>query len=298
MGLNLRERRNKRDNHNDRHKSTQLKIGKRTTILAYVTMILATIIVILPLAWLVSTSLKTQAEVTYNPWGLPKSLQFINYVKAWEGSSMDKYLINSVYTALLTIVLTVVTCTPMAYVLSRFRFKGNRLLYYFVIAGMMIPIHSAIIPLYILAQNLNMKNSLSALSLIYGAFRIPVSVFILESFMSMIPRELEECALIDGCSVSKIFFRIIAPLTKDGIVTVSILSLLACWNELMVAMLLISKPDTKTLPIGLMGFITEYNSQYTQLAAGLIIAIVPGIIFYIFAQERIQKGLIAGSIKG
>jgi raffinose/stachyose/melibiose transport system permease protein len=163
---------------------------------------------------------------------------------------------------------------------------------------MMIPINSAIIPLYILANNFHMMNNLAALGLVYGAFRIPISVFILEGFMSTIPRELEECSTIDGCSIPKMFWHIIVPLSRDTIVTISILAVLSSWNELMVAMLLTSKQAVKTLPIGLMGFISEYASEYTQLCAGILIAIIPNIIFYIFAQEKIQKGMTAGAIKG
>lgn len=116
--------------------------------------------------------------------------------------------------------------------------------------------------------------------------------------MSSLPRELEECAFIDGCSVWKLFMKITVPLSKDGIITISVLTVLASWNELLVSMLLLSKPTKKTLPIGLMGFITEFNSEYTQLAAGIMIAIIPSILFYIFAQEKIEKGMIAGAVKG
>jgi raffinose/stachyose/melibiose transport system permease protein len=116
--------------------------------------------------------------------------------------------------------------------------------------------------------------------------------------MSTIPRELEECAHIDGCSVFRIFWNIAVPLSSDSIATVSILAVLSAWNELMVAMLLLSKQAVKTLPIGLLGFINEFGSEYTQLCAGILIAIIPNIIFYVFAQERIQKGMTAGAIKG
>ena len=164
--------------------------------------------------------------------------------------------------------------------------------------GMMIPIHSTVIPIYTMVGDLNMKNNLEVLSLIYGAYRIPVSIFILEGFMSGIPRELEECAVIDGATVWDIFFRVIAPLSRDGIVTIAILTVLSSWNELLISMLLISNSLLKTLPTGLMGFITDYNSEYTQLAAGIMIAIIPPIIFYMFAQEKIEKGMIAGAVKG
>ena len=273
-------------------------MGRGTRIFLYVTLTIAALAVILPLLWLLLASLKTRQDLTRNTWGLPQTWEFKNYYLAWTGSRIPRYMINSIRATFLSIVLTVVLSTPVSFVVSRFRFQGNNLLYLFFIAGMMIPIHSTVIPIYTMVGDLNMKNNLEVLSLIYGAYRIPVSIFILEGFMSGIPRELEECAVIDGATVWDIFFRVIAPLSRDGIVTIAILTVLSSWNELLISMLLISNSLLKTLPTGLMGFITDYNSEYTQLAAGIMIAIIPPIIFYMFAQEKIEKGMIAGAVKG
>ena len=267
-------------------------------MLIYAALILAAIIVALPVVWLFLTSMKTRQDLAHNTWGLPEVWEFKNYVIAWTGSRIPLYMLNSVRATGLSIVLTVVLATPVSYVLARYRFKGKHLLYYFFIAGMMIPIHSTVISIYQMVGNLKLNNNLEALSSIYGAYRIPVSIFILESFMTSIPRELEECAVIDGANTWQIFSRIIVPISRDGIVTIAILTLLSSWNELLLSMLLISDPLKKTLPNGLMGFITEYNSEYTQLAAGIMISIIPAILFYMFAQEKIEKGMIAGSIKG
>jgi raffinose/stachyose/melibiose transport system permease protein len=278
------------------HSGMVMRRGSK--ILSYTLLILMAIIVLYPLLWLAFTALKTQQELTYNTWGFPKALKFSNFVLAWTRSKMGVFMLNSIWVSALTVVLTIVSCVPLAFVLSRFRFRFKRLLYFVISSGMMIPINSAISPLYMLANSMNMMNSLSALGLIYGAFRIPISVFILEGFMSTIPRELEECAHIDGASVLTIFWHIISPLSRDTIATISILAVLSSWNELMVSMLLISKQTVKTLPIGLMGFISEYSAEYTQLCAGILIAILPNIVFYIFAQEKIQKGMTAGALKG
>ena len=272
--------------------------NKGVLVLMYVALTLAAICVILPLLWLLFTSLKTREDLTLNTWGLPREWVFSNYVKAWSGSRIPLYMFNSIRATLLSIVITVVLVTPVSFVLARFRFKGKQILYFFFIAGMMVPIHSTIIPIYTMVGRFNMYNNLEILSLIYGAFRIPVSIFILEGFMTAIPKELEECAVIDGCSLSRIFLNIIIPLSKDGIVTIAILTVLSSWNELLLSMLLLSDPLKKTLPIGLMGFITEYNSEYTQLAAGIMIAIIPTIIFYAQEKEKIEKGMIAGAVKG
>ena len=273
-------------------------VKKSTKVLNYSLMILMSIIVLYPLLWLAFASLKTQQELTFNTWGIPTNPQFSNFTQAWQRSDMGTFMLNSIFVAALTVLLTIASCVPMAFVLSRFQFRFKRFLYFVVISGMMVPINSAIIPLYILAHNLDMQDNLSALALIYGAFRIPISVFILEGFMSTIPRELEECARIDGCSILRMFWHIALPLSRDTIATVSILAVLSSWNELMVAMLLLSKQTVKTLPIGLMGFISEYSAEYTQLCAGILMAIIPNIIFYIFAQEKIQKGMTAGALKG
>lgn len=279
--------------------SAHLTIGnKPQIIIIYAVMTIFALAVLLPLIWLFFSSLKTQADLTTNTWGPPRQWVFANYLSAWKGSKIDTYMLNSIFVTALAIVITVITTTPIAFVLARFRFKIKKVLYFVAIAGMMIPIHSAIIPLYMMVGRWDQYNNLYVLGLIYAAFRIPISIFILEGFMSSLPRELEESAFIDGCSVWKLFMKITVPLTKDGIVTISVLTVLACWNELLVSMLLLSKPALKTLPIGLMGFITEFNSEYTQLAAGIMIAIIPSVLFYIFAQEKIEKGMIAGAIKG
>jgi raffinose/stachyose/melibiose transport system permease protein len=274
--------------------------SKRTwsSIVIYLIMILFALIILLPLLWLLSSSLKTLEDLAHNVWGPPKALELSNYVIAWTRGRMAVYMRNSLIVAAVTILLTLVTSTTISYALSRFNFKFNRLIYYLVIAGMMIPIHSAVIPLYIMAMKWKMQNNLFALGAIYAAFRVPVSVFILESFMLTIPKELEECAIIDGCGYAGIFWKIILPLSRDGVVTILILAAIACWNELLVSMLLLSKPMIKTLPIGLMGFITEYEAQYTQLCAGLLIAVLPNLLFYALMQERIVKGMTIGALKG
>ena len=148
-------------------------MGRGTRIFLYVTLTIAALAVILPLLWLLLASLKTRQDLTRNTWGLPQTWEFKNYYLAWTGSRIPRYMINSIRATFLSIVLTVVLSTPVSFVVSRFRFKGNNLLYLFFIAGMMIPIHSTVIPIYTMVGDLNMKNNLEVLSLIYGAYRIP-----------------------------------------------------------------------------------------------------------------------------
>ncbi len=279
--------------------SSQLKVGsKGARILIYGILIFNTITILLPLLWLLSTSLKSQAELALNIWGLPEKIVWKNYVVAWVGGKIGLYFFNSLIATGSTIIFSVAASVTIAYAFSRFYFKTKQFFYYLIIAGMMIPIHAAVIPLYITAMKLNMMNNLIFLGMIYAAFRIPVSVFILESFMISIPKELEECAIIDGANYYMIFYRIILPLSADGIVTITILSAIASWNELLIAMLMLSRPLIKTLPIGLMGFISEWTSEYTTLCAGLLIACIPNILFYAIMKEKIVRGMTVGAIKG
>jgi raffinose/stachyose/melibiose transport system permease protein len=280
-----------------KRKKRKLKLKGRNIAMQLVLLIWG-VIVLLPLLWLLLSSLKTQSELTLNVWGLPKTFQFKNYLSAWNRGHLGLLMFNSFVTTAVSIIISVVCSTTIAYALSRFRFKLNRLFYYLIIAGMMIPIHSAVIPIYMTVMKLNLMNSRLVLGFIYAAFRIPISVFILEGFMISIPKELEECAIIDGCSYPTIFRWIILPLSKDGIITITVLTSLSSWNEMLVSMLLLGKPEVKTLPIGVMGFIAEFASQYSLLCAGLVIASVPNIIFYMFMQEKIVKGMTMGAIKG
>jgi len=273
-------------------------MNRKTKVFSYVVLSVIAAIVVYPLLWLLMSAMKTVEELTFNTWGFPRNPQPINFYLAWTNAGLARLMLNSVRTATLTVIFTLAACVPMAFVLSRFKFRFRRLTYYIVITGMMIPIHAAIIPLYLLVLNMGMMNNLTMLALVYGAFRIPISVFILEGYMSSIPKELEECAYIDGCSVFRVFWNIIIPLSRDVIATVAILAVINAWNELMVAMLLISDMSLRTLPIGLASFLSEYFSEHTQLAAGALLAIIPTLLFYLVAQEKIQRGLTAGALKG
>jgi len=268
------------------------------TIVAYGLMIAYALVVALPLLWLLSTSLKSRPELTFNIWGPPLNPTLSNFFEAWKKGTFDRYMLNSLFVATVTVVLTAAATATVSFVLARIQFRWNRLIYYFVIAGMMIPIHSAVIPLYILEMKLRMQNNLVALSLIYSAFRIPISVFILESFMLTIPRELEECAFMDGAGLGTVFSRIILPLSKHGLIVIIVLTVLATWNELLVAMLSLSRPAVKTLPLGLMQFVSEFYTEYTEMCAAVVLACIPNIIFYSLMQDRIVEGLTIGSLKG
>lgn len=272
--------------------------GGRLVWLAYSALIMLMIITIWPILWLLMASFKTTQDLAANPWGFPKEWILTNYYNAWVNSALLNNIKNSLITTILCVAVTVICSSTIAYVVSRLRFKGRSALYYFFIAGMMVPVHSLVIPIYLNTLEWKLQNSLIILGLIYAAFRIPFSVLILEGFMTGIPRELEECATIDGCSIWGCFLRIIFPLTRDGLIAIGLLAMMSSWNELLVATLLIKAPDLKTLTTGLRAFVTDMQNEQTLLFAGLFIACLPSLIAYGVAQERMIKGMTLGAIKG
>ncbi len=271
---------------------------KMPDIIIYIILIFLTIVALVPVIWLIMSALKTSTDLFQNVWGLPREFRFDNFINAFQRSNMYYYMRNSLVVTGLTIIFTLITAVPLSFGLARFRFKYNRLIYYIVIAGMMIPIHSAIIPLYVSANKWGLLNSRFYLALIYAAFRIPVSVFILESFMKVIPKEMEESAIIDGCNVWQLFYKIFVPMTKNGILSIIVLSVLATWNELLVGLVMLTDNFLKTLPVGVIGFINEYASDYVLMCAGVVLAFIPNLVFYMLLQNRIQKGVRMGALKG
>ena len=274
-------------------------MGRGTRIFLYVTLTIAALAVILPLLWLLLASLKTRQDLTRNTWGLPQTWEFKNYYLAWTGSRIPRYMINSIRATFLSIVLTVVLSTPVSFVVSRFRFKGNNLLYLFFIAGMMIPIHSTVIPIYTMVGDLNMKNNLEVLSLIYGAYRIPVSIFILEGFMSGIPQAISESAKIDGASTWKTYSAILFPLMKPVCFTVIVLDVMWIWNDFLLPLLMVnSSQKTKTLVLAAYTFVGQMNTKWQYAMAAMTLTVLPSILIFILLQKYIVEGVVAGAVKG
>lgn len=277
----------------------EVKLGnKRRVLVAYIALCAMAVITIWPIFWLLSASLKTMEDLSSNAWGLPKQLHFQNYYDAWVESALLLNIRNSLLATTVCVIATLVCSSTIAYAVSRLTFRGRSAIYYFFIAGMMVPVHSLVIPIYLNTLAWGAQNNLIYLGLIYAAFRIPFSVMILEGFMVGIPREIEECATIDGCSAWGSFLRIIAPLSRDGLITICILAMMSSWNELLVSSLLIKTPELKTLTTGLRAFVSDVNNDLTRLFAGLFIACLPSLVAYAVAQERMIKGMTLGAVKG
>lgn len=275
-------------------------MGMRKDIKKWFILFLAIWILIsdLPFLFMVFTSFKTQMELlTSSLWSLPKKATFSNFLTVFQGNFIS-YLKNSVIAVSLSVILILVISSMSAYVFARVKFKLNNIIYSIIIAGMAIPIHVTLIPIYLLTQKMGIYDSIFALIGPYVALSLPMSVFILTEFMREVPVELEEAAKIDGCSFSRIYSNIILPLSKPALITVAIYNGTYLWNEFIFALVLTSTPSKRTLPLGIWDFQTKYGSDIPAIMAFLTLSLVPMLIAYVLGQDKIIKGMMAGAVKG
>lgn len=256
------------------------------------------VIQLFPLYWLFTFSLKDNNEIFGgNIIGLPQNWRFENYYNAFFQADVMKYFKNSVLVTAITILLTIIFAASAAYAIERMQWKLSEPTMKFILLGMMVPIHAALLPLFIVLSRLHMLNSYWALIVPYVAFGLPMAVYLFTSFFASIPRELEEAAAIDGCNIYQIFFIVIAPLIRPAIATVSIFTFIQSWNELMFAVTFISKVEYKTLTVGIMSMVGAYTTKWGDIGAGLMIATIPTIIIYLLLSEQVQSSLVAGAVK-
>ena len=267
-------------------------------IFKYAVLVFFGITTVYPMLWVFLNSFKDNNDIFSHPFSLPSVWRFENYVQAWDKAHLNIYLVNSIIISTGTIILTLVVCSMAAYILARIRFKMNFAIYSYFLFGMMMPTIAALIPLFIVYKNMGMLNSFVSMTTIYTSFGIAICIFILTGFMKTIPVELEESAVIDGCSPLQVFLNIILPISKAALVTAAIIGYLDAWNEYLFALVFLTKMDMKTLTLGLASFKTQHFTFYGLMSAGIFISIIPVIIIYAFLQEKVIKGLTTGALKG
>ncbi len=250
-----------------------------------------------PLLWLLTFSFKSNPELFGdNIIGLPREWLWSNYQQVFTGTRIGTYFLNSVFVTTLTVIIAGFFSATASYAITRMRWRFSKTVYTVFLLGLMIPVHSALLPLFITLKPV--LNSHIALIIPYIGFAMPLSILILSGFMGGIPREMEEAAFIDGASIYKVFSVIILPLIKPALATISILTYLSSWNELMFGITFINKEALKTLPYGIMSMVGRYTTNWGPIGAGLVIATIPTIILYVFMSEQIQQSLSAGAVKG
>ncbi|WP_246590690.1 carbohydrate ABC transporter permease [Paenibacillus sophorae] len=261
-------------------------------------LLLLLVINIYPLLWMILNSLKTERELSTNPFGVAREPVWSNYIEAWKVAKLGPYLVNSIIVTLSAVVLTLLVGALAAFFLSRFEFKSKGFLLVYFTFGMLIPIHATLVPLFIEMRSLNLMDNRLTLLLPYTAFNLPITIFILAGFMNAFPKEVEEAGIMDGCSVMGIFGRLILPMLTPALATAFIINFLNNWNEFSFALVLINDGALKTLPLGLANFAGQYNRSYTLQMAGLTIVLVPTLLFYLSVQKYLTAGMTAGAVKG
>ncbi len=272
---------------------------KMSDILVYAGLILWAVISVFPVYWMITFSLKNNAEIFgENVVGLPKYWLWSNYTQALNTGHMYVYFLNSIIVAAATIAITLVASFMATYALTRLVWKGRKTMNKFFMLGLTIPIHASIVPIYVTLSKLHMLSTYWAVIIPYSAFSLSMGILICTGFMGDIPYDLDEAAFLDGCGVWGIFFRVIVPLMTPAIATVGIYTFLQCWNELMFANVFISDDRIKTLPVGVQALSGQYTTDWGPIGAALALATIPTLLVYVFLSKRIQDSFIAGAVKG
>lgn len=279
---------------------SRLIFGRRVKeTLIYTVLIIWLLINLFPIYWMFTFSLKSNAEIFgENVAGLPREWLWSNYEKALRVGHIVKYFFNSALVAVVTITLVMFVSLMATFALTRFIWKGREKMMKFLMLGLTIPIHASIVPIYVTLSKLHLLSTYSSLIIPYAAFSLAMAILICSGFIEGIPIELDEAACIDGCGTFGIFFKIIVPLMKPAVATVSIYTFLQCWNELMFANIFISDTAHKTLPVGVQALSGQYLTEWGPVGAAMVLATFPMLAFYIFFSKKIQDSFIAGAIKG
>jgi len=252
-----------------------------------------------PLIWLINYSFLNSGEFFGSAilkW--PKKLAWDNYMNAFTYGSVPKFLLNSLFITTSAILAAAVLSLMLGYAFTRMEWKLRGLFMAFIMLGMIVPIHATLLPNFTLFNWLNLLDNPLTLILPYIAFSLPISVLIMSGFLGTIPRSIEESAVIDGCTIYGVIFRIMMPMTKPALATVCIMNFISWWNEFIMANTFLMSEKFKTLPFSIMKFAGQYSSNYGAQFAVMTMIALPTIIIYLLFTEQMSRGITAGAVKG
>jgi len=279
-------------------KANKSAAGIVLAILRWTVLIVFLAVALLPLAWLILSSFKTNIELETSPFGLPAKLVVENYRNAIVTADLPRLFMNSVIVAAGAVLLNLLVASLAGFALSREDFKGRDVILTVVTAGVLIPIISFMVPYFMLITRAGLYDKLLSLVLVYAAINLPVSVSLITSFMKAIPKELEEAAIIDGCSFNQRFTKVIFPLARSGLATAGTFCFIYAWNEFIMAMLFTSSVSSRTIQLGIRYFTSQFITDYTGMFAAIVLSMVPSVLVYVFLHNKIISGLTAGAVKG
>ena len=278
----------------------------------YFVLLMLTITILVPVAWVFLASVKQNSEFYGNPWTMPKGFYWQNFVDAWNTAKMGDYMLNSVIVTALALALLLLVALPAAYCLARFRFRGSRFLNTLFMAGLFINVNYIVVPIFLMLRDGDvwlkkifgagfLLNNLVVLAVVYASTALPFTIYLLSGYFQTLAHDYEEAAYIDGAGYSTTMWKIIFPMAKPSIITVILFNFLSFWNEYIISMTLMSSAKgAKTLPVGLLNLMQAQQSaaQYGIMYAGLVIVMLPTLILYICVQNKLTQGMTVGGLKG
>lgn len=286
---------------NNKNKKEESNVGKYVCgFFMNAVLMIFSLSCIFPLVWMFYSSFKEKRTFNADIIGLPRNPTLVNYIKIL--SNKDYHLAesmwNSVRTTGLSIFFIVLFSFIVGYILARVKFKLNRPLYLMFLMGMLIPIHSLLVPIYVVFRRCGISNQWYTLLLPYVSFGLPMGIFLVEGFVKGVPVALEEAAAIDGSSFSNTLFKIILPICKPILVTVAIIQIFSCWNEFSFALVLIKDVSLQTVPLALTQFKGQFASDYPKQMTAMLITMAPIVVMYFVFSKQIIKGMVSGAVKG
>lgn len=260
---------------------------------------LIAVLQIYPLIWLFFFSLKDNQEVfNESPFSLPTDPKWENYTRVWTDGNIGLYFFNSIWITVTAVVMTVLLASFVTFAITRMKWKLSKPVLGLFMVGLMIPVHSTLIPLFDFFLKLNLIDHPLSVVLTYTAFNLPLTIMILLGFYYTLPKEVEEAAIMDGCSIHLLFFQVTLPMTLPVVSTTAIINMIYNWNEFVFINTFISSDQYKTLTVGIQNFIGQYMTEWGAIGATLMISIIPILIAFLFLSNRIVEGIAAGSVKG
>lgn len=288
-----------------KNKTYGMTTGKRigngvTSVVLNAIMLLFSLSCIFPLIWMLYSSLKVKREFNRDIISLPTNPTIQNFVDVLTNPDyhIGDSILNSVRTTVISVALIVFFGFIVGYFLARIRFKGSKIIWMMLLMGMLIPVHSLLVPIYVVFNRVGISNQWFTLIIPYVAFGMPIAVFLCQSFIREVPTALEEAASIDGCSFSGTLFKVIMPICKPIMITVAILQTFSCWNEFSFALVLIRDTALQTVPLAMTQFTGQFSSDYPKIMAAMLITMAPIVVLYFAFSKQIIKGMVAGAVKG
>jgi raffinose/stachyose/melibiose transport system permease protein len=257
------------------------------------------VVVLYPLLWMLLSSFKTNAEFSLEPfWSLPSALHWQNYVDAWT-SGMSTYFLNSVLAVFPSLALILLISVAAGFALEVMLWRGRNTILLIFLAGIMVPLQMVLLPLFTIYFQAGLIDTRWALILTYTAFGLPLSVFLMAGFFKAVPRAVIEAAVLDGANIYQIFYRVALPMVANGLVTIALVQFFFLWNDLLFSLTFISSDSNRTIQTGLLNFTGEHGSvDWGPTFAAISLAVIPTLLLYVVLNQKVIKGLTAGSVKG